>query len=64
MMLKSINPYKNTLIKEYMPYSKDKVNSIINDVSDEFKQWKYLEYSKNFDQILFETIEHQVLLKM
>ena len=46
MMLKSINPYKNTLIKEYMTYSKDKVNSIINDVSDEFKQWKYLEYSK------------------
>ena len=51
-MLSSTNPYKNILIKKYTPYSEEKVNLIINDVSDEFKRWKVVNFSKRRNILL------------
>tara|TARA_B110000116_G_scaffold236564_1_gene222256 strand:- start:40 stop:222 length:183 start_codon:yes stop_codon:yes gene_type:complete len=46
MSLKSINPATGKLINKYQEYSDNHVNSIIDDVSNNFLIWKNLTFDE------------------
>ena len=53
MVIKSINPYDNTLIKEYKNHSDDEVQKLIEKKSNsEFLSWKTHTYSYRSEIIL------------
>jgi succinate-semialdehyde dehydrogenase / glutarate-semialdehyde dehydrogenase len=44
MILKSINPYDNSLIKEYEEYTETKVNELVKSSAIAFKQWRQVSF--------------------
>ena len=52
MVIKSINPYDNTLIKEYKNHSDDEVQKLIEKSNSEFLSWKTHTYSYRAEIIL------------
>lgn len=45
MTLKSINPYDNSLLKEYEEYTDDHVSDVINSTAETFKTWRYVSFN-------------------
>ena len=52
MILKSINPLTGKKIKEYKCFSEDKVNSLINNVDDNYQLWKNISIDKRAEILL------------
>ena len=52
MLIKSINPYDNSLIKEYKNHTNDEVQNIIDDSNSEFLLWKTHSFDYRKDIIL------------
>ena len=52
MILKSINPLTGKKIKEYKCFSENKVNSLINNVYDNYQLWKNISIEKRSELLL------------
>jgi len=51
-MIKSINPTTNKIIKEYKEYSSSTIESIINEVSEEYLIWKTKSFNERQDILI------------
>ena len=56
MKIKSINPFDNSIIKEYDSYSNQTVETIINQSHEDFLLWRLLSFDKRRD-ILFKIAQ-------